>query len=129
MVIMLPTRGYRKPAPTEALMSRMGRVKPLGAPEGTLQVTATAQRLNADRASNSSTAAREHMQTARAAEALMSRMGRVKPLGAPAGAQPRTSSSTRVQAMGMSISSVHAHCAVTSSVNRLGTNIYVQVFD
>lgn len=32
MVIMLPTRGYRKPAPTEARMSRMGRVNPLGAP-------------------------------------------------------------------------------------------------
>jgi hypothetical protein len=32
MVIMLPTRGYRKPAPTDARTSRMGRVKPLGAP-------------------------------------------------------------------------------------------------
>lgn len=27
-----PTRGYRKPAPTEARTSRMGRTKPLGAP-------------------------------------------------------------------------------------------------
>jgi hypothetical protein len=34
MVIMLPTKGYRKPAPTDARMSRMGSVKPLGAPAG-----------------------------------------------------------------------------------------------
>lgn len=34
MVIMLPTRGKRKPAPTLARTSRMGRMKPLGAPEG-----------------------------------------------------------------------------------------------
>jgi hypothetical protein len=32
MVIMLPTRGYRKPAPTDARTSRIGSVKPLGAP-------------------------------------------------------------------------------------------------
>jgi hypothetical protein len=34
MVIMLPTKGYRKPAPTDALISLMGSVKPLGAPAG-----------------------------------------------------------------------------------------------
>mmetsp|Transcript_15187 Transcript_15187/g.37831 ORF Transcript_15187/g.37831 Transcript_15187/m.37831 type:complete len:484 (-) Transcript_15187:508-1959(-) len=32
MVIMLPTRGKRKPAPTDARTSLMGRVKPEGAP-------------------------------------------------------------------------------------------------
>ena len=32
MVIMFPTSGYRNPAPTLARMSRMGRMKPEGAP-------------------------------------------------------------------------------------------------
>jgi len=32
IVIMLPTKGNTKPAPTEARTSRMGRIKPLGAP-------------------------------------------------------------------------------------------------
>lgn len=32
MVIMFPTRGYKKPAPTEALTSRIGSTKSLGAP-------------------------------------------------------------------------------------------------
>ena len=32
MVVMVPTKGYRNPAPTLALTSRMGKVKPVGAP-------------------------------------------------------------------------------------------------
>ena len=32
IIIMLPTRGTRNPAPTDARTSRMGRMKPLGAP-------------------------------------------------------------------------------------------------
>ena len=32
IVVMVPTRGYRNPAPTEALTSRIGMVNPVGAP-------------------------------------------------------------------------------------------------
>ena len=32
IIIMVPTSGTRKPAPTDARTSRMGRMKPLGAP-------------------------------------------------------------------------------------------------
>ena len=32
MVDIVPTKGYRNPAPTEALTSLIGRVNPVGAP-------------------------------------------------------------------------------------------------
>ena len=64
IIIMLPTRGTRKPAPTDARTSRMGRMKPLGAPFF------------------SATSEKEYCAQAHACD-KKKKMGRMEPLGAP----------------------------------------------